>query len=140
MASGGFSITVPENAPTSPRYVLGLLNSSLLFAYLRSISNVFRGGWITCTKQYVGKLPIRPIDFSDPADKARHDKMVTGAARMLEMNKKKHSGRLAPSELDRLEREIASTDREIDELVYELYGITDDERKIIEGKSDGGAA
>jgi len=31
-----------------------------------------------------------------------------------------------------LDREIASTDAEIDELVYELYGVTDEERKIIE--------
>jgi hypothetical protein len=55
---------------------------------------------------------------------------------MLELSKKKHSvpqSGIAPSELDRLEREIASTDQEIDELVYELYGITNDERKIIEG-------
>ena len=132
MASGGFSITVPEDVPTSPKYLLGLLNSRLLFAYLRSISNVFRGGWITCTKQYVGKLPIRPVNFSDPADKARHDKMVALVDRMLELNKKKHSGKLAPSGLGRLEREIATTDREIDELVYELYEITDEERRVIE--------
>jgi len=32
----------------------------------------------------------------------------------------------------RRERDIASTDAEIDELVYELYGITDEERRIIE--------
>ena len=32
-----------------------------------------------------------------------------------------------------LEREIAATDAEIGELVYALYGITDEERKIIEG-------
>ncbi|MBZ5671592.1 MAG: hypothetical protein LAO04_17925 [Acidobacteriia bacterium] len=70
---------------------------------------------------------------SDPADKAWHDRLVALVDRMLELNKKKHSGKLAPSEIDRLEREIASTDREIDELVYELYGITDEERKIIEG-------
>lgn len=38
-----------------------------------------------------------------------------------------------PLQLDRLERAIASTDAEIDELVYELYGITDEERKVIEG-------
>jgi len=31
-----------------------------------------------------------------------------------------------------LDREIAATDAAIDELVYELYGITDDERRIIE--------
>ena len=134
MASGGFSITVPENAPTSPRYLLGLLNSSLLFAYLRSISNVFRGGWITCTKQYVGKLPIRPIDFSDPTDKARHDKMVELVDRMLELNKQKHSGKLAPSQVDRVVREIAATDAEIDGLVYELYSITDEERRIVESR------
>ena len=133
MASRGFSITIPKDGCASPRYMLGLLNSNLLFSYLHSISNVFRGGWITCTKQYVGRLPIRPIDFSDPADKARHDKMVALVERMLELNKEKHSGKLAPSELDRLEREIATTDPEIDELVYELYDITDKERRIIEG-------
>lgn len=42
---------------------------------------------------------------------------------MLELNKQKHSTTPAPSELDRLEREVVATDPEIDELVYELYGI-----------------
>jgi hypothetical protein len=60
-------------------------------------------------------------------------RMVALVERMLELNKKKHSGKLAPSEIDRLEREIAATDEEIDNLVYELYGITDEECKIIEG-------
>jgi hypothetical protein len=31
------------------------------------------------------------------------------------------------------EREIASTDQEIDDLVYALYRITDEERRIIGG-------
>ncbi len=53
--------------------------------------------------------------------------------RLVELNTKKHSGKLASSELDRLERDIASTDEEIDHLVYELYGITAEERKIVEG-------
>jgi len=48
------------------------------------------------------------------------------------LNKKKHSGKLAPSQLDRLEREIALTDAQIDDLVYALYGITDEERTIVE--------
>jgi hypothetical protein len=78
-------------------------------------------------------LPIRPINFSDPADKARHDKMVKLVDRTLELNKQKHSGKLAPSQVDRIDREIAATDAEIDNLVYELYGINDEERRIIEG-------
>lgn len=36
-------------------------------------------------------------------------------------------------EKTRLEREITATDHEIDRLVYELYGLTDEEIKIVEG-------
>jgi hypothetical protein len=48
---------------------------------------------------------------------------------------KTRAARLKPAstwELDRLERAIAATDGEIDNLVYELHGITDEERRIIE--------
>ena len=68
-----------------------------------------------------------------PLAGANNSTLVGLVKRMLELNKKKHSGKLAPSQLDRLEREIAATDEEIDKLVYELYGITKEERKIIEG-------
>jgi hypothetical protein len=117
-------------------YLLGILNSRLCWFAISNISIPFgiRGGQYRYRlfDQYMGKVPIRPINFSDPADKARHDKMVALVERMLELNKKKHSGKLAPSELDRVEREIAATDAEIDNLVYEVYGITQQERKIIE--------
>ena len=33
----------------------------------------------------------------------------------------------------RMDREIAATDAGIDDLVYELYGITDEEKEIISG-------
>jgi hypothetical protein len=52
--------------------------------------------------------------------------------RIAELNKKKHSRKPTAAELDRVQREIASANTEIDELVHELYGITDEERKIIE--------
>ena len=38
------------------------------------------------------------------------------------------------SEKDHIQRQIDQTDREIDDLVYKLYGITEEEKKIIEGK------
>ena len=58
MASGGFTIALGADCPFRPEYVLGILNSKLMFWFLGCISNVFRGGWITCTKQYFGELPI----------------------------------------------------------------------------------
>jgi type I restriction-modification system DNA methylase subunit len=58
MASGGFTLTVDTQAIFAPIYLLGVLNSNLIFWVLLRVSNSFRGGWITCTKQYVGELPI----------------------------------------------------------------------------------
>ncbi len=132
MASGGFSITIGSSSPFTPNYVLGLLNSTLLFWHLRRISNIFRGGWITCTKQYVETLPIRNSNFNNPSEKALHDNLVSLVDRILELYKKKNA--LPPSaEREKIEREIAITDEKIDEIVYELYGITEEERMVIEG-------
>ena len=38
-----------------------------------------------------------------------------------------------PQEKEMLKREIAATDRQIDALVYELYGLTEEEIRIVEG-------
>jgi hypothetical protein len=50
---------------------------------------------------------------------------------MLALHKKKNSVKAA-HERTAIERQIAATDRQIDGLVYELYGLTDDEIKIVE--------
>ncbi len=47
-------------------------------------------------------------------------------------NKPNSAARL-PDEKERLERQIAVTDRQIDQLVDELYGLTGEEIKIVEG-------
>jgi type I restriction-modification system DNA methylase subunit len=134
VTTGGYGITSTDPA-VSLSYLCGLLNSRLLDFYFKSVTTTFHGGYFAANKQFIEQLPIRPINFSDAADKARHDRMVALVERMLELNKQKDSGKLAPSQLDRLDREIAATDAEIDELVYELYGITEEERKIVEGRS-----
>jgi len=69
---------------------------------------------------------------NNAADKASHDKMASLVERMLELRKRNPR---APQEKESLAGEIASVDRSIDELAYQLYGLTEDEIKIVEGKS-----
>ena len=61
-----------------------------------------------------------------------HDRMVKLVEQMLELHKKLASAR-TPQEKNALERQITATDTQIDRLVYELYGLTEDEIKIVEG-------
>jgi len=37
-----------------------------------------------------------------------------------------------PDEKKMIERQVEATDRQIDRLVYELYGLTEEEIKIVE--------
>lgn len=108
------------------RFVAALLNSSLLNCFYRLIS--LESGRILAQTD-IETIELLPI----PAAKAEIQAQLAGLAkRMAELAEKKHSGKLAPSHVDRLDREIAATDAEIDDLVFKLYGITDSERKIIE--------
>ena len=49
--------------------------------------------------------------------------------RMLELHKRHPN---TPQEQEALARQIRETDNQIDQLVYELYGLTDEEIKIVE--------
>jgi len=126
MASGGFTITFGGECPLRPDYVLGLLNSRLLFWKLQQMSNIFRGGWITCTKQYFGELPIAI------PNQPRHDEMVRLVEQMMTA-KQKLTAAKTNKDKTYYENKCASLDRQIDCIVYDLYGLTEDEIKLVEG-------
>ena len=131
VTTGGYGVTTDESR-VSLTYLCGLLNSSLLDFYLKKVSTNFHGGYFAANKQFIEQLPIRIIDFSSPPDRSLHNGIVALVEHILEMNRKKISGKLAPSEVDRIDREIASTDTRINTLVCELYGIGRGERKVIQ--------
>lgn len=118
------------------KYLLGVLNSRLFWFAISNISIPFgiRAGEyrFRLIYQYMEKVPIRVIDQANARDKALHEQMVTLVDGVLDLTKKNHSGKLAPSEVARIDREIAATDAEIDDLVFKLYGITAEEKKLIE--------
>ena len=130
--TSGYGITLKEAVPENLKYVLGLLNSRLLNFYLKSVSTPMRGGFFRYFTQFMQQIPIRRIDFAQSAEKAQHDKMVGLVERMLTLHKDKAAARLA-TEKNMLQMQIEATDRQIDTLVYALYGLTDDEIAVVEG-------
>ena len=113
-------------------YLLGLMNSSLITFFYKNLSASYRGGYLRFIYQYLIKLPVSVIDFSDHLQKNRHDKIVTMVDQMLSLHRKHASSKTA-HEKTAIQRRIDDTDRQIDLLVYELYGLTADEIKIVEG-------
>jgi len=115
-------------------YLLGLLNSSLLVYLHRSIAPPKGGGFFEVKTGVICRLPVRRINFDDPAEVARHDQMVALVERMLELHRKLAAATI-PTDKTLYQRQIEATDRQIDALVYELYGLTEEEIAVVEGRS-----
>ncbi len=112
-------------------YLIGLLNSRLYDFLYRNLFSVYRGGYLRFFRQYVDQIPIRPIDPSSPDDVAKHDRMVALVETMLDLHRRlpaastEHARRL-------LEMQVEQADREIDALVYDLYGLEPEEIAVVE--------
>lgn len=119
---------LPKDEQYDLRFVLGLLNSRLLDFYFRLFNNTNH-----LPARELKRLPIRRIDFDNPQDVKMHDDLVALVERMLDLHKRLKEA--VGKEKKDLERQIARTDGQIDDLVYQLYDITEEERKIIEGET-----
>lgn len=124
-------IVKPRN-PQLAKYILGLLNSSLMAFYFKKKYNRQDKTFPEIRIYELASLPIRTIDFSAPTDVTHHDRMVSLVETMLTLHKQVAAARL-PDEKEHIQRQIQMTDRQIDKLVYTLYGLSDEEIKIIEG-------
>ena len=78
--------------------------------------------------QYMEHVPIR---LGEPGAVAVEERMATLADTMLSLHKRLAAEQL-PQRREQVRREVDATDRQIDSLVYQLYGLTDDEIRIVE--------
>lgn len=113
-------------------YILGLLNSKVVSYYLRQVCPQKLGGYSRFNANNVNNIPIRLI-LSNKDDWAYHDKMVALVESMLSLNKQLSSAK-TDHEKTALQRQIDATDKQIDRLVYELYGLTNEEIGIVDGQ------
>jgi type I restriction-modification system DNA methylase subunit len=118
---------------SSYQFLLGLINSRLL-QYIFELQNPQMIGKVFAEIKviYVERLPIRPINFNDTADKARHDAIVKLVETML-ATKERLAAVRTDAEATRLESLCDALDRQIDQAVYELYGLTEEDIEIVEG-------
>ena len=111
----------------SLEFLLCLLNSKLIswYAYRYIFSNAIRT--MDLDEYYINKIPI-------PKSKIDNKIFQNLAMRMVNL-KNKSSTLNKTDEKMQIEEKIMNVDKEIDIQIYKLYGITDDEKKVIEKTS-----
>lgn len=129
----GVSVYAAAEMTDDPRYVLGVVNSKLLsyLFRLRFQAKHLAGGFLAINKGQLAKLPIRILNLADRMEKKHHDRMIELVELILASHRQ-----IAVASTDHartsIQRQIDSTDREIDKLVYTLYALTDEETRTVE--------
>ena len=121
----------PEDDMPNYRYTAALLGSRLIAYYFKKRFNRTEKTFPEIRVGELRQLPIHTIDFSNPIEKAQHDKLVALVDNMLELQKKYHETRMERDK-ELYERQIKIVDTQIGRLVYELYGLTEEEIGIVE--------
>jgi len=113
-------------------FLIGLLNSQFLNWYYQNIINSEVGEALAQVKRgHLAIIPIMVIDAENAKQKQVHDQIVKFVDNILKLNKQLQIIKLE-TQRQQIQRTIDHAENRIDELVYELYGLTEEEIKILE--------
>ena len=126
------------------KYLLAMLNSKLIeFAFLNLYGGKTLGEGLDFRISFLEKLPILvPTQEQEEYLTNLADKMLESKEKLSKLNKllelavvdKNYEMQLELKEkIEELNEEILDTDYAIDSYVYDMYGITEEERVLIEG-------
>lgn len=120
-------ILLKDSIKVDLRYVLALFNSRLLnYCYQNATEEQGRAF------AQVKTVNVKKLPFVLP-DKTTHNKLVSLVDKMLELKRKEHD-EPNPQVKTMIERQIGAVDGQIDEAVYRLYGLAEEEIKVVEGE------
>lgn len=117
-----------DYAGFNPYFLLAILNSSFLTCYFREKfkHKHLAGGYLAINKSTIEQLPIiKP-------NKTEEYLLVNLAKKMMELMNLFNNSIKDSDQWKSIKSEIEKTDKKIDEEVYEIYGLSEEEIKIVE--------
>ncbi len=105
--------------------ILGILNSHLFWFFIKNTSTAMQGNAYRLTPMYLNEF------YFPNLKKFSVDDMNKEINKIIELNKTYKTCN-TPTERKLIQQQITTTDKKINEIVYELYDLTEEEIKIIE--------
>ncbi|TAE70336.1 MAG: methyltransferase, partial [Bacteroidetes bacterium] len=115
------------------KYILGFLNSKLMSFYLQTQFKNAKKLFPKIPIAYLKQLPIIVLDTKNKNDKNLYDKIILHVETLLELEKRLLNTK-TDSEKRSLNDRIFRNKEELDNLIFDLYALTDEEIKIILGE------
>jgi len=111
-------------------YLLAILNSKLISQHLRAVCPAKLQDYRRFNANNLNDIPIRSINFSNNTEKKIHDDIVKFIKQIIAL-KKNVVKTATPHQKEIIRRQIDYTDHQINRLIFELYGLSEEEVKMI---------
>ena len=112
-------------------FLAGILGSRLIAFFIRAYFNEANQSFPQIKVAQLKSLPVPKLKLSSPSDKRKQSQMVQLVENLLAATQALEAAK-TDKDKNYYNRKCESLDRQVDELVYELYGLSEDEIKIIE--------
>lgn len=125
-----YGVSLKDSSNFSIHYLQALLNNPIVDLFVKSSSSIFRGGYFSYGKQFIQNLPIIIPDLSNSDQKDIHDKIVNLVRRLILLNTKYENVTIPAKKTD-LMTQIEAFKEELNSMVYQLYKVSEEERKYL---------
>lgn len=115
------------------KYLLGLLNSQLIYYLFEKYLPKLRGGFFEPSYVFFKNFPIKAINSEIIVENKLQNEIIAFVDQLLQLNEQKQQTKLETT-LNQIQSKIDYCEDRINKIVYELYGLTEEEIKIVEGK------
>lgn len=123
-------VLVSKSGGLNLYFLLGLINSRLLNWFYQTMNPEIGEALAEVKKTNVAQLPVRNIDLNSKSDKAVYEQITILVQNMLKLCVLGNAAK-TPSEQTVIARQITAVDEQIDQRVLALYGLTDEESKVV---------
>jgi hypothetical protein len=127
--AGGYGLL--PSADYEPEYLLGLLNSRLLDWLVKQTATSMRGGWYSFESRFIRDLPVAVPGDSPAGGAPAHAGVVGYVRQLLALSERLRTARTA-QERAQMQREFEVVGSRLDRLVYNLYGLSEEEIALVE--------
>jgi len=124
---GFFCVNTAYIIPVDDKFLLAILNSNLIKFFYSRITSSIQGGYLRFIRQYLEKIPI------PQTSELAKNQIIQIISNLLSLNKELSSA-ILDTQRQQIQRTIDYSEKKIDELVYQLYGLSEEEIGIIESK------
>jgi hypothetical protein len=116
----------------SSKFILGVLNSRITnwYTYKFIFANAIRTMHFDSTT--TGKIPFPSIDPKNKTEQLLHDEIVKNVDLLLNLNEELLTIKLQ-TKIEEVQSRIERAEANINQAVYKLYGLTEEEIGIVEG-------